>query len=357
MTGTDRLPADWLAAPRGTESRQHVPLCERLTVVLLTYNCAHRIDAVLDHLIELRLPLIAVDNSSSDDTVSVLRARPQIDVVISAENIGAAGRNLGAARVRTPYVAFCDDDGWYEPDGMIEAVDLLDRYPQLAVLNARILVGEHDELDGISAEMAASPVPDRAGIPGPVLLSFMAGAAVFRLTAYQQVGGYDPMFFMGGEEETLAHQLARRGWQMRYLPSLVMHHYPSVANAPRLRAHGMRNTIWNAWLHRRFRSAVRHTLFILADTPKNRDWLRGIGLTLRGMPTVLRSRRPIDRTLDADLRLLDDRRHSNRRPLFNRVDPVLSLPPSTAWRRPGSEPSPPVRRPSAGGPSGLTGRT
>jgi GT2 family glycosyltransferase len=303
-------------------------LADRLTVVLLTYECGHRLDRVLEHLGALGLPVIAVDNASTDDTAAVLSRHPWIRVVRSPANLGAAGRNLGAEQARTPYVLFCDDDGWYERDGLEVAVRMFDEHPRLAVVNARILVGEQDELDGISVEMAASPVPDRAGIPGPVLLSFMAGAAMVRVSAYREVGGYDPEFFLGGEEETLAFKLLRNGWHMRYLPEAVMHHHPSIANAPRLRAHGMRNTLWNAWLHRRFRSAVRYSAFILADTPKNRDWLRGVGMTLAGLPRVLVHRRPLPRDVDGDLRMLEERRFAGRRSIFNRVDPVLSLAPT-----------------------------
>ena len=137
-------------------------------------------------------------------------------------------------------------------------------------------------------------------------MSFMGGACLVRVSAYREVGGYDPEFFIGGEEETLAFKLARARWHMRYFPDLVMHHYPSVANAPRLRAYGMRNTLWNAWIHRRFRSAVRYTGFILADTPKNQDWIKGLMLAIRGIPWVLRRRDPLPVDLDDALTVLND---------------------------------------------------
>jgi hypothetical protein len=34
----------------------------------------------------------------------------------------------------------------------------------------------------------------------------MGGACLVRVTAYREVGGYDPEFFLGGEEETLGLQ-------------------------------------------------------------------------------------------------------------------------------------------------------
>ena len=297
-------------------------LRDRLTVVLLTFNCAARVTAVVERLLELNVAIVAVDNGSCDGTADVLSTFVGLDVLRLPRNIGAAARNAGAERARTPYVAFCDDDGWWERDGLQIACSLFDAHEQLALVNARILVRDEQRLDPISAEMAESPVPDRDDLPGSVLLSFMGGAAVVRLTAYWAAGGYDERFFMGGEEETLAFPLAKLGWQMRYVPDVVMHHYPSLANATTLRAYGMRNTLVNAWLHRPWRSAMRWTAFTLADTPKNRDWVRGMALTLRAVGWIVRERSPMSATLDADAALLDARRYVSRRPLLH----------SQAWR-------------------------
>jgi hypothetical protein len=141
-----------------------------ITVVLLAYNCAHRIAPIVERLLALQLPIVAVDNGSQDDTASVLEGFEQVELVRLPENIGAAGRNAGVERVHTPYVLFCDDDGWYEADGLPVVCDLFERHPNLALINAKILVGDEQRLDPISHEMAESPVPDRHGLPGAVLL-------------------------------------------------------------------------------------------------------------------------------------------------------------------------------------------
>jgi GT2 family glycosyltransferase len=297
-------------------------LSERVSIVLLTYNCGSRLIPILDRLTTLDVPIVAVDNASSDDTLAVLEKYDTVEVVRLDRNTGAAGRNIGLRHTTTPYVAFCDDDGWYEKDGLTRAADLLDAHPRLGLVNARILVGPENTLDPISAIMADSPLPERHGIPGAVLLGFMAGAVVVRRTAYEQAGGYEERFFIGGEEETLAFKLARRGWQMRYVPDVVMHHEPSIANAPYLRAYGLRNTLWNCWLHRRFRSAVAYSWNVLADHPKTRDFVRGVAAALRGAPWVLRERDPMAAELDAELAVLDRQRFADRRPFWNRVDPL-----------------------------------
>ncbi|HET9873278.1 MAG TPA: glycosyltransferase [Propionibacteriaceae bacterium] len=298
-------------------------LAERVTVVLLTYNCASRIEEVLRHLLDLDVPVIAVDNASTDGTADVV-SRFDVELIRLPQNVGAAGRNAGAAAATTAYVAFCDDDGWYEREGLEAACDLMDAHPRLGLVNARILVGTQGRLDPISAEMSESPIPDRLGIPGAVLLSFMAGAVIVRRTAYQEVGGYDPRFFIGGEEETVGFPLAKAGWEMRYVPEVVVHHHPSLANAGNLRAYGMRNTLWTAWLHRRWLSALRYTAFTLADTPKNKDYLVGLRMAMAGLPWVLAERKPMSRQLDADLSTLDRRRYANRRPILTSSHPTPS---------------------------------
>lgn len=283
-------------------------LAQQLTVVLLTHNCAEWIERTLDRLDELNLPIVAVDNASTDGTVELLRRRTAVLVRALPRNLGAAGRNEGVRAVTTPYVVFCDDDGWWERAGLHRAAELLEQHPRLALVNARIVVGDQQAPDPISAEMADSPLPERDGIPGKVLLSFMGGACVVRVAAYEQVGGYQPKFFIGGEEETLGWPLVRRGWALRYVDDVVMHHHPSQANAARIRYLGIRNTLWNAWLHRRFRSALRWTAFILRSSARDWQLARGVLLALAGLPWVLRRRDPMPVALDAQLRLLEERR-------------------------------------------------
>ena len=289
------------------------PLRDQLSVVLLTHNCAHRLAPILDQLSRLPLRIVAVDNGSSDETAELLAQRPAIDLVVLPTNIGACARNVGVERARTPYVACCDDDEWYELEGLSAAVDMLEAHPSLAVINARIMVGEEQRLDPMSTEMAASPLVDDPDIPGAVLLGFMAGAAVVRRAAYLEVGGYDPRFFIGGEEETLGYKLAGAGWRMRYLPDVVVQHRPSRASVHRLRPYGLRNTIWNAWLRRPWRSALRWTLFTLVERPKNRAWLSGLVRAVAGLPWVLRERDVVPDDVDANLRILDQRRFAEWR--------------------------------------------
>jgi GT2 family glycosyltransferase len=122
----------------------------RISVVLLTYN--NRCDEVLRTLGHLaRLPekphIVVVDNGSADGTVSILARRyPHIQLVEAGTNLGAAGRTLGLQRAKTPYVALCDDDTWWEPGSLAKAADLFDAHSRLAIVTGQVLVGPENRL-------------------------------------------------------------------------------------------------------------------------------------------------------------------------------------------------------------------
>lgn len=265
-----------------------------VSVVVLTYNRRAEAARTVERLLGLpeRPPVIVVDNASTDGTAGYLRAcYPGIRVLQEPCNRGAAGRNSGALAAATPYVAFCDDDTWWEPGALREAAAVLDRHPGIASLTARVLVGEDEAEDPTCALMARSPLP-RDGLPGPALLGLLAGATVFRREAFLQVGGYQPRFFLGGEESLLALDLAAAGWKLVYLPSLRVHHHPSPLRDSSARRRLLaRNALWTAWMRRPWPVAWRQTRRLLAEA-RRQGMLAATGLSaLAGLPWALLHRR------------------------------------------------------------------
>lgn len=268
----------------------------RISVVVLTHNRAHELERCLDHLLQLpeRPHLIAVDNASQAATTERFESRfPGVELVRCERNLGAAGRNAGVVRVSTQYVAFCDDDTWWEAGALERAVDLLDAHPRIGAIAARVLVGPENRLDPTCERMAASPL-DSSGLPGPALIGFMAGAVVMRTDAFRETGGYEPRFFLGAEEALMGLELAARGWAMVYASDVITHHYPSAARDPGARRLMLaRNRLWIAWLRLPLATAWHETWHVLSDAAA-----LGIGgptlrAALRGLPWVLAQRRAV----------------------------------------------------------------
>jgi GT2 family glycosyltransferase len=289
---------------------------DRVTVVIITHNRRAELLRTLAHMTTLpdRAPVVVVDNASTDGTGDAVAERfGQVTLVRSTRNLGALARNVAVRDVTTPYVAFCDDDTWWEHGALCRAADLLDAHPGLASVTARILVTPDLVEDPITPELRDSPVPGPAWLPGPALLGVLAGASMFRVTAFREVGGFSARLWLGGEEELLALDLAARGWWMCWAEDVVIQHAPSKARDPRRRRQlGIRNTLWTAWLRRPWGSALRRTGTLLRSIP--RDWasVTAVAEALGGLVWVLRERRVVPPEVERGLRLLEGPQRQSR---------------------------------------------
>ncbi|HVT68311.1 MAG TPA: glycosyltransferase, partial [Trebonia sp.] len=208
-----------------------------VTVVIATRDRAAELRRTLGRLAALpeEPAVIVVDNGSTDGTAALVRREfPQVSVIRNRRNRRAAARNQGVRRAATRYVAFSDDDSWWDPGALAAACDLLGSHPRVGVVAARTLVGEEAAEDPLNVVLAASPVGPvgPAGLPGPVILGFLGCAIVARREAFLAVGGYSPLLGIGGEEQLLALDLAAAGWAAVYADTVTARHFPSPSRNP-----------------------------------------------------------------------------------------------------------------------------
>ncbi|MGW2846092.1 glycosyltransferase family 2 protein [Streptomyces sp. NPDC001274] len=277
---------------------------------MITRDRRESLVRTLDHLGALpeRPPVVVVDNGSTDGTAEAVRSHASGARLLSpGRNTGAMGRNLAVRHATTPYVAFCDDDTWWEPGALRVAADHLDRHPRLAAVTARIVVEPAGEDDPVVAELRESPLSGPDWLPGPAIGSFLAGATMMRTDAFRAAGGFHPGLWLGGEEELLATDLMRMGWWLAYIPEAVVHHAPStVRDSTARRVVGLRNTLWFTWLRRPAGAALRRTVYLLTTVPRDRASLRAFLLAAGGLPWVLRQRRPVPPAIEARLAALEE---------------------------------------------------
>ncbi|MER7398928.1 glycosyltransferase [Streptomyces sp. NPDC000151] len=296
--------ADQVAGPDG-----------RTTVVVITHNRRAELLRTLRSLRALpeRPPVIVTDNGSTDGTAeAVAREFPEVRLLRPGRNLGAVGRNLAVHFAGTPYVAFCDDDTWWDPGALRHAADVLDARPRLAAVTARIVVEPAGTEDPVVAELRDSPLSGPDWLPGPALGSFLAAATVLRTEAFREGGGFHPGLWLGGEEELLATDLIERGWWLAYDARLTIHHAASTArDSTERRVLGLRNTLWFTWLRRPLLPAVRRTAHLARTVPHDRASLRAFGHALAGLPWVLRQRAAVSAGTEARIAALEEARRGS----------------------------------------------
>jgi GT2 family glycosyltransferase len=279
-----------------------------VTVVIATRDRREKLLTTLDRLAELpeHPAVVVVDNGSHDGAATAARRHPSAPTVVElGENRGAAGRNAGVEVAGTEYVAFSDDDSWWQPGALTRAAGLLDSHPSIALIAARVLVEPQRRLDPTCAVMAASPLAADGFFPGPSVLGFVACGAVVRRSAFRAAGGFEPRLGVGGEEELLAIDLAARGHRLAYVEDVVAIHEPVRAARPGRERDTLRNSLLVAWLRRPLGDALRHSTRLLARHGDRRRAVLSTLDALRASRWAIAERRPVPRSLARELRALD----------------------------------------------------
>ncbi|MBY4127594.1 glycosyltransferase [Rhodococcus fascians] len=285
------------------------------TVVVVTRNRADELGTTLSRLTELRPrpPVVVVDNASCDATAQVVADAATTNELVSYirldRNGGGASRNVGVRAATTPYVAFSDDDSWWEQGALPRAEQLFEQYPGLGLIAARTLVGDDHREDPVNALMANSPLGRTPDSPGPSILGFIACGAVVRTRAFVQAGGFSELIGFAGEEESLALDLSAAGFQLCYVDSIVNHHHPSTSRSStrERRSAARRNEVLTAWMRRSLPHASNVSAKLVLDACTDTAARRALVPTLTRFPSAIRRRQPVPRDVERRLRILEGR--------------------------------------------------
>ena len=93
-------------------------LNKKIFVIIVTYNGSKWIEKCISSVMNSSylLEIIAIDNNSDDDTVSILKQFPQVHLIESQENLGfGKANNLGidlALQKKADYVFLLNQDTW-----------------------------------------------------------------------------------------------------------------------------------------------------------------------------------------------------------------------------------------------------
>lgn len=198
----------------------------RSTVVVVTWRGADHIDGCLDALAAQHRPhsTLVVDNASRDGTAARLAAHPSRPRVLRlARNRGYAG-GLAAAlpHVRTPFVAWLNDDAAPARDWLAELEDALDADPAAAAAGA-VLTREDGGIQSAGVRLTADGHgADQVAI-GPAF-GFCGGAALLRTGALADAGGVPAGFFCYYEDTDTAWRLRLAGWRVLQVRAALANH-------------------------------------------------------------------------------------------------------------------------------------
>lgn len=261
--------------------------------------------------------LIVVDNASTDDTAAVSAAlSPVVRVIRAGRNLGfAGGVNLGASAATADLLLLLNPDAVVQP-GSIDALRAAAvAHPRWGAWQALVTLPGGERVNtagnvvhylgfgwaGRWEEPVAAVAPDAAEV------GFGSGAAlVVRRDAWTALGGFEPRYFMYGEDLDLCLRLRLAGWGVGLVPAARVEHEYDFEKGDYKWFHLERNRWWTLvgvypgpLLLALLPALLAFELALLPAAAQGgwlRAKLRAQAATLRELPAMLRRRRRIQAT-------------------------------------------------------------
>ena len=197
-----------------------------VSIVICAFNAERTMRRCLESLRRIDYPnfeVVIVDDGSRDTTAQIAADFPEFRLIRQSNKGLSVARNVGLQAALGELVAYTDSDCVVDPDWLTFMV---------SALVARGLDGcggpnyAPHEKGWIEGCVAASP-----GAPCHVLITddraeHLAGCnMLFRKTALENVGGFDPQFTAAGDDVDICWRLMDAGLQLGYCPSAFVWHF------------------------------------------------------------------------------------------------------------------------------------
>jgi GT2 family glycosyltransferase len=215
-----------------------------LSIVTVSFNTRdvmrETLTAVARHRGRLEIEYWVVDNASSDGTVAMIRSEfPQVELVVSPENLGAGrARNLVIPSCRGRYILNLDSDVMVHPGTMEALIDYMDQHPDVGAAGCQLLNadGSHQAstrhlrqvgpaIKRRIARLLGRRDTDFRAPTSAVSVGWLVGAiCIYRKSALEEVGLFDPRFYLYRDDLDLHTRLHMKGWQVTYVPTVSVTH-------------------------------------------------------------------------------------------------------------------------------------
>jgi N-acetylglucosaminyl-diphospho-decaprenol L-rhamnosyltransferase len=217
-------------------------------VVVVVYHSGRSLDAFLDSLAGASgqpLEVVVADNGSADGAPDRAAGRPGVTVLPSGGNVGyGRAANAAAAGALTDWLVVANPDIVWQPGALDALMAAGDRWPRAGAFGPAITTPDGSLYPsarllpslgrGVGHALLGWVWPGNPwtrgyrreqGRPGEGPVGWLSGSCLLlRRVAFEDVGGFDPAFFMYCEDMDLGRRLAVAGWESVYVPAArVMH--------------------------------------------------------------------------------------------------------------------------------------
>jgi GT2 family glycosyltransferase len=221
-----------------------------LAAVIVNYNAGPELRVALRSIAQEMAgrpwEAVVVDNASTDGSSDyVWEFAPHARVLSNTANVGfGRGINQGVQATSAPCILMMNPDCRLEPGAVQTMAAELESRERCAIVGPRVLDpdgaeqgsarGDPDMLTGLFGRtgllriLLPSAAVSRRNVVNSgasATVDWVSGACMLvRRSAFDEVGGFDPRYFLYWEDADLCRRLRARGYEIRYLPAAAAVH-------------------------------------------------------------------------------------------------------------------------------------
>lgn len=215
-----------------------------LSIVLLNWNGAHLLPTCLDSIrgqtfqdFEIIMP----DNGSTDGSLELVAERyPEVRVIRFPRNVGfSLAMNAGMRESRGEFVFSLNNDTELDSRCLEELVEAMRAEAQVGMCAPKMVYYDDTTLinsaghactgDGWVYDIGRGQRDGEWFDQPREVFGACAGAALYRRAMLEEVGLFDPDFFISYEDADLNWRAQLAGWRAWYVPTAVVRHREGVS--------------------------------------------------------------------------------------------------------------------------------
>lgn len=228
LTRRDRKEKPSLASVRACFSKPPFAGTDRwpcISVIVCTYRGVATLEECLRGLQRVDYPdfEVIVVNDSADAGVEAIARKFPFRLINQKHSGLSAARNAGCAAATGEIVAYLDDDAWPDPHWLKFLAHTFMTTDYAAVGGPNIPPGTDSFISGCVAHAPGGPIhvllsdTEAEHIPGCNM--------AIRRSALTALGGFDPQFWVAGDDVDMCWRIHEAGWKIGYHPgAMVWHH-------------------------------------------------------------------------------------------------------------------------------------
>ena len=196
---------------------------KKISILITTKNRIEDLKITLTNLVGLiddsAVECMVYDDGSTDGTSQFIQENyPNISFFKNEVSKGYMyNRNFLLNHCSGDYAVSLDDDAHFLSENVVENIEhYFENHPKCGVIACRIFWGKE------------TPTHLTTKLKSQRAKGFVGCGHVWNLKAWREIPNYPEWFVFYGEEEFASYQLFKKGWEVHYVPELVVQHRVEV---------------------------------------------------------------------------------------------------------------------------------